>query len=446
MAEENAPPPAGGEVETAKKKLRLKVTRVEEDKPRVRRRIFTPKPTGEPDSPRSVVTEEKRVGTARILRELGQKAWVEVRGWNRNVWIGIGIAIGIMVLYGVWTEWRKTVVRVRVELNEVRLGDKPEVLVLYDFTERLAGLRRDYGRRLAPLRPQIREIERTLSLAKADAAGTAEKVRMVEQALGEESGKAKQVFEDYKTSVSKLWLEEAGLLDKEFDERRKTFLDQVEDRARELGLFYHPDEDEDLQQPEISANEFRLALYRAPPSIKLPEQFGWIEAKLKGWHEFEKDWNARYKGLGTRAKQLRSPASSSLDLKQDRVKIQAQELNKFRGDAQVIQKEIQDYEIRLKELRDREAKAKGPFEEDANAIPEAFLCVRVPLDADMAPIVVDGKVAQATPGTLRIVIRGRKGGQVAWVIRNLEPVAHQKTEVIFRDADFQPISDWLETD
>ena len=447
MAEENAPPPAGGEVETAKKKLRLKVTRVEEDKPRVRRRILAPKPSAEPAGEGvSASAEQERVGAGRILKDLGQRAWEVARGWNRNVWIGIGAVIGVMILYGVWAEWRKTVVRVRVQLDEVRLGDKPEVLVLYDFTERLAGLRRDYGRRLAPLRPQIREIERTLILAKADAAGTAEKVRMVQEALGQESSQAKQVYEDYRTSVGKLWLEEAGLLDKEFDDRRKTFLDDVEDRARELGLFYHPDEDQDLQQPEISANEFRLALYRAPPSIKLPEQFGWIERKLKDWHDFEKDWNTRYKGLGTRAKQLRSPAATSLDLKQERVKIQAQELDKFRGDAQVIQKEIQDYEARLKELKDKEAQAEGPFEEDVNAIPDAFLCKRIPLDADVAPVVVEGKVAEATSGTLQIVIRGKKNGQTAWVIRPLEPVPHHKTEVIFRDADFQPVSDWLETD
>jgi hypothetical protein len=447
MAEENAPPPTEGEVESAKKKLRLKVTRVEENKPRVRRRMFTPRPGVGPGTEAAPpATEERRVGAGRILTDLGKRAWEAAKGWSRNVWIGIGVAIGMMILYGVWTEWRKTVVRVRVELGEVRLGDKPEVLVLYDFTERLAGLRRDYGRRLAPLRPQIREIERTLTLAKADAAGTAEKVRMVQEVLGQETDKAQQVYQDYKTSVSRLWLEEAGLLDKEFDDRRKAFLDEVEDRARVLGLFYHPDEQQDLQQPEIAANEFRLALYRAPPSIKLPEQFGWVEKKLREWHEFEKDWNARYKGLGTRAKQLRSPASTSLDMKQERVKIQEQELNKFRSDAQVIQKEMQDYEARLKELREREAQAKGPFEEDVSTIPDAFLCQRIPLDADAAAVVVEGKVAQAASGTLQVVIRGKKNGQTAWVIRPLEPVPHQKTEVIFRDEDFQPISDWLETE
>jgi len=444
MAEENAPPPAGGEADTAKKKLRLKVTRVEEDKPRVRRRLLARKPAAEPAL--EVGKEQERVGVGRILGDLGKGLVESARGWDRKVWIGVAAAVGGMILYGAWTEWRKTVVRVRVELNDIRLGDKPEVLVLYDFSERLAGLRRDYGRRLAPLRPQIREIERTLVLAKADAAGTAEKVRMVQAALGEESSQAKKVYEDYRTSVSKLWLEEAGVLDQEFDDRRKVFLDEVEDRGRALGLFYHPEEDQDLQQPEIAANEFRLALYRAPPSIKLPEQFGWIERKLKDWHEFEKDWNSRYKGLGTRAKQLRSPAATSLDTKQERVKIQAQELDKFRGDAQVIQKEIQDYEARLKELKDREALAKGPFEEDVNAIPDAFLCMRIPLDADVAPIAMTGKLAQAAPGTLKIVIRGKKDGQTAWVIHSLEPVPHQKTEVVFRDADFQPISDWLEMD
>ncbi len=444
MSDESAPPPVGSEAEPSKKKLRLKVSRVEEDKPRVRRRVVTAVPAApladEPLPP----TETARVGPLRILADLGRTAWASLRGLNRRVWTWVGVLVGVAVLYGVWTEWRKTAVRVRVELNEVRLGDKPEVLVLYDFTERLAGLRRDYGRRLAPVRPQIRELERTLVLAKADRAGTAEKTRMVEQVLNQETTKAKTVFEDYKTSVSKIWLEEAGLLDKEFDDTRKKFLQEVELRAREVGLFYHPEEDADLQQPEIAANEYRLALYRAPPSIKMPDQFGWIEKKLGEWRAFEKEWNARYKGLGARAKQLRTPANTSMDERKEKVGIQARELEKFRADATAIQKEIEDYESRLKDLRAKEAQAKGPFEEDLALLPDSFLCVRVPLDADAAEIVVKGKVAAAAPGTLRIVIRGKKDGQAAWVIRPFEPVPHRKTEILIKDADFQPINDWLE--
>lgn len=444
MADESAPPPVGSEPESAKKKLRLKVSRVEEDKPRVRKRVVTAVPAAPTHDEAPAVTESARVGPLRILADLSRSGWASLRGLDRKVWTWVGVGVGLAVIYGAWSEWRKTVVRVRVELNDIRLGDKPEVLVLYDFTERLAGLRRDYGRRLAPIRPQIRELERTLVLAKADRAGTAEKTRMVEQVLNQETTKAKTVFEDYKTSVSKIWIEEAGLLDKEFDEARKKFLDEVEVRAREVGLFYHPEEDADLQQPEIAANEYRLALYRAPPSIKMPDQFGWIEKKLTEWRAFEKDWNTRYKGLGSRAKQLRSPANTSLDERKEKVGIQAKELEKFRADAQSIEKEIADYEARLKELRAKEVQAKGPFEEDLALLPDSFLCVRVPLDADVAEIVVKDKVAAAAPGTLRIVLRGKKDGQAAWVIRPFEPIPHQRKEIIIKDADFQPINDWLE--
>lgn len=444
MSDESAPPPVGSEPEPSKKKLRLKVSRVEEDKPRVRRRVVTAVPTSPIAEEPPPTTEAARVGPGRILLDLGRSFWSALRGLDRKIWNWVGVALGVAVVFGVWTEWRKTAVRVRVELNDIRLGDKPEVLVLYDFTERLAGLRRDYGRRLAPIRPQIRELERTLVLAKADLAGTTEKTRMVQQVLNQEAGKAKTVFEDYKTSVSKIWLEEAGILDKEFDDTRKKFLQEVEVRAREVGLFYHPEEDEDLQQPEIAANEYRLALYKAPPSIKMPDQFSWIEKKLGDWRAFEKDWNSRYKGLGARAKQLRSPASITLDESSEKVGIRRKELDKFRGDASVIQKEIEDYESRLKDLRAREVQAKGPFEEDLALLPDSFLCVRIPLDADVAEIVVKGKVAAAAPGTLRIVIRGKKEGQSAWVIRPLEPVPHRKTEVLVKDADFQPINDWLE--
>jgi hypothetical protein len=283
-----------------------------------------------------------------------------------------------------------------------------------------------------------------LVLAKADAAGTSEKVRMVQQVLEQDTTKEKAVYEDYRTSVSRLWLEEAGSLDLEFDAARKKFLEEVEVRAREVGLFYQTEEDTDLQQPEIAANEYRLALYRAPPSIKMPDQFGWIEKKLTDWHKFEKDWDARYKGLSTKAKQLRSPASTSLDQKKQNVNVQRRELDKFQRDSLAIQNEIKGYEERLKELRDKEAQAKGPFEEDVSAIPDAFLCQRVPLDADVAEIIVKGKVAAAAPGTLRLVIRGKRNGQSAWVIVPFEPVLHKKTEVTVKDTDFHPLDDWLD--
>jgi hypothetical protein len=176
----------------------------------------------------------------------------------------------------------------------------------------------------------------------------------------------------------------------------------------------------------------------------MPDQFGWIEKKLGEWHKFEKDWNARYKGLSTKAKQLRSPASTSLEDKSQRVGIQAKELQKFRGDAAVIQNEITGYEERLKELRAKEAEAKGPFEEDVGAIPDAFLCQRVPLSADVAEIYVTGKVAEASPNTLRVVIRGKRAGKSAWVILPFEPVPHKRIEKIVKDTDFRPVDDWLD--
>jgi len=444
MAEETNSTSSGGGGKAPQQKLRLKVRPIEENQPRVRKKVVTAMPAPKLGVEAAAAVEERRVGAGRIIRDVGSSLVQSMRNWDRKVWFSIGVVVAGLVIYGGWVEWRKTVVRVRVDLDEIRLGDRPEVLVLYDFSERLAGLRRDYGRRLAPIRPQIRELERTLALAKADAAGTLEKVRMVESVVQEETTKAKSVYEDYRTSVSHLWLEEAGSLDLEFDTERKKFLGEVEVRAREVGLFYHPEEDEDLQQPEIAANEYRLALYRAPPSIKMPDQFGWIEKKLGEWHKFEKDWSARYKGLSTKAKQLRSPASTSLEDKSQRVGIQAKELQKFRGDAAAIQNEITGYEERLKELRAKEAEAKGPFEEDVGAIPDAFLCQRVPLSADVAEIQVTGKVAEASPNTLRVVIRGKRAGKSAWVILPFEPVPHKRIEKIVKDTDFRPVDDWLD--
>jgi hypothetical protein len=126
------------------------------------------------------------------------------------------------------------------------------------------------------------------------------------------------------------------------------------------------------------------------------------------------------------------------------VGIQAKELEKFRGDALAIQQEVAGYEDRLKELRAKEALAKGPFEEDVAAIPDAFLCQRIPLDADTAEITMKGKMAEAASNTLRLVIRGKRNGEIAWAILPFEPTPHKRIEVVVKDADFHPISDWLE--
>ena len=53
---------------------------------------------------------------------------------------------------------------------------------------------------------------------------------------------------------------------------------------------------------------------------------------------------------------------------------------------------------------------------------------------DVAEIVVKGKVAAASPGTLRLVIRGKRNGQSAWVILPFQPVSHKKIDVVVKDA------------
>ena len=75
MAEESAPPPPGGEVETGKKKLRLKVTQVKENTPRVRRRVISAVPAAIPGVQAAQAVETDRVGAGR-----GKDARKEIEG------------------------------------------------------------------------------------------------------------------------------------------------------------------------------------------------------------------------------------------------------------------------------------------------------------------------------------------------------------------------------
>ena len=74
MAEESAPPPVGGEAEPGKKKLRLKVHPIEENAPRVRRRVITAVPAVP-----AGVSRMSFIGTAKLCRNgAGEKAMPQV--------------------------------------------------------------------------------------------------------------------------------------------------------------------------------------------------------------------------------------------------------------------------------------------------------------------------------------------------------------------------------
>lgn len=224
----------------------------------------------------AAAVEERRVGAGRIVRDVGTALVQSMRNWNRKVWVSIGVVVAGFVIYGAgWSGENGGSCPCGFGRDTIRrqAGSSGVVRFFRTFGGFTTGLWKKVGSDTAT-NPRV---GKNFGFSQGGCGGTQEKVRMVESVVQEESTKAKTVYDDYRTSVSRLWLEEAGTLDLEFDAERKKFLEEVEVRAREVGLFYHPEEDEDLQQPEIAANEYRLALYRAPPSIKMPDQFGWIE-------------------------------------------------------------------------------------------------------------------------------------------------------------------------
>jgi hypothetical protein len=125
MSEDTNPPSEGGQKKPPQQKLRLKVRPVEENQPRVRRRVVTPVHAPAPGVEAAAAVEDRRVGAGRIARDLLGGLLQTLRGLDRKVWLGVGVALGVLVIYGLWSEWRKTVVRVRVSLDEIRLGDRP---------------------------------------------------------------------------------------------------------------------------------------------------------------------------------------------------------------------------------------------------------------------------------------------------------------------------------
>ena len=82
MAEQSSPPP-GGEGSAPQPKLRLKVRPIEENQPRVRRKVVTAVPAAKPGVEAAAAVEDRRVGAGRIVRDLVGQAVEGMRGWDR---------------------------------------------------------------------------------------------------------------------------------------------------------------------------------------------------------------------------------------------------------------------------------------------------------------------------------------------------------------------------
>ena len=93
MAEETNPTSSGEKGKAPQQKLRLKVRPIEENQPRVRKKVVTAVPAPKPGVGAAAAVEERRVGAGRIVRDVGSSLLQSMRNWDRKVWLAIGIVV-----------------------------------------------------------------------------------------------------------------------------------------------------------------------------------------------------------------------------------------------------------------------------------------------------------------------------------------------------------------
>jgi hypothetical protein len=360
-------------------------------------------------------------------------------GWE----IGAVLAAIAVIIAGVfiYLGMRETRFKVAVVTDTVQV--EPEAWIVYDFSDRIDFIRGDLERRKLPYAESIKEVDASLSAAKADLAGREARLRLLREALEQDQAEIPKIVEEQQAALREIWEKEGPRLDQEYENRKAAINKQIEDRARQIGIKF--ERNEELDAPEVSVNAFRLGLYNIPEGVDGVAERQWVEEILRQWKVYEEEFTKKQDVIRDKAIALRQAGAPKVEVVQERVDARLVEINQLQEEMKEFVEEVKRHETTKTSITEELAGLVGPFVEDLSKVPVEYIHLRWPLEngrkLDVRRL---EKEPALPPGSYQLLIRGHREGEPVWAQKELVIEEFKTTELVFGEKDFVKIRSFLE--
>jgi predicted nucleic acid-binding Zn-ribbon protein len=345
--------------------------------------------------------------------------------------VGIGV--------GLYFYLRETQATLAVKSGEYAL--KNEALVISDFSGRLNMLQRDFDRRREPMLQDIVTEESYLSASQAEWNGKKTKLKLLLDESARQKATIPEVIKESQRALDRLWNEKSTALEKEFEAKRQSLMDEIKVRAASLKLEkYNPDLD--IPAVEVAVNAFRLALYSAPAGTKVDEERKWVEGLLNGWKDYEEEWKEQQLAIRDEALKLKQAPGPKIEEINERLASLQVEIDSLKVEVSSLEAEVRRFEDRLAAKKVELAAVEPPFYAELLAVPGEFTRITLPLAADgsftFRNMDKDPRFMSEIPGKFTLMARATKDGEEYWALKEVELNQYKKNAWTIAPADFYP--------
>ncbi|MDX6765172.1 MAG: hypothetical protein SFU85_00110 [Candidatus Methylacidiphilales bacterium] len=366
-------------------------------------------------------------------------------GQNRASWKTPAAIVGILAFLvisavSIYLLNRETILDINVEPGQYQL--QPKAFVVFNFAGKTSMLKRDFLARQAPLLEQLDQQREQLASAKSDLASRQQRRDLLSESSDQLQKEIPQILERSQKELDQFWEKQGMALKEEYNSFRDSLHQEIQDRAKQLGLKYQ--KNLELDAIEVAANAFRLSLYNAPTGVAVDEQRKWSEALLKRWNEFEKKWNDKQLELKNKAIAIKQEPGPQVAAAQERIEQLRSEIAALDIELGALRDEVATYEQRLQEARQALEDTVAPFLRELLNVPGDFEKMTLDLPADGHLLVRDVQErTELPPGEYTLLVRGLLQDDEYWAVRDFTVLEYKKNDIQVLSTDFKPARDYL---
>ncbi|MEO0453868.1 MAG: hypothetical protein AAFY98_06985 [Verrucomicrobiota bacterium] len=382
--------------------------------------------TGRRRSPEATapVAKTKRRGTGALVKG----------GLIAALLLLIGIGVYFFALYD------ETQLIVQVQEGPRQL--EPRVQIVLNIAGKLEIIRQEYRKRLKPIDEEIAEFREYLADARADLAGSTQKLSLLEDALDQYQSDIPRYLEENEKKLNDLWENKSDTLEQKYENSRNEILTEIQSRSQSLGVDYQPNEV--IDAIPVAINAYRLALYGRSDVADIESERAWAESVLKAWNTFEEEWRDEQKAIRKQALKLKKePASKIAEAKRASDSL-VREIGAVELDLKIVSSEVTRYETMLAEAEERKKNAIPPFLDEIGRVPDDFQVAEYPLGPGnllTARNLQDSE--RLKEGDFFILVQAREGDDRLWAVKPVTINPKETNEISIGPADFKSFNEIL---